>query len=278
MRLISFFKKHSHKVRTYVIIGAMSFFIVGASFWYKSQRQEEQQMESSSFLQLLQKKEQGVHEKKPGYGIDVDYPRFSEAGSDKANALIREEYRSKVHDFRRGAEEVFVEASKNPRPENTPSYYVSSSVEISKTERYVSLLVSEEFYTIGAAHPLRARETYIFDRQEKRLVTAPELFVASSSYLTLLSDISRAEFKKQARVAQEQGTEEAAIDTSKDNHGFDPVPSNFSRILPTENGLMVYFEVYQVGPYSSGLQEVLIPYEKLRGVLSKDGVLGGEIK
>lgn len=266
---MSFFKTHSHKIISYSIIAVISVFIVVASFWYKSQRVQEDLQRTSMFSMFVQKQELGIHEKKDGYEINVEYPQFKDEGSGAVNEMLRVTYRAKVHDFVVGAQETFVEASKHEDMKNMASYYTSSFEEIAETERCAALLVSEEFYTLGAAHPLSGRETYIYDKKQKRLVTTSELFTASSSYLVTLSKLSREAF-----IVDTKNTQGIDIDTSLENHGFDAVDSNFSRILPTREGLMIYFEVYQIGPYTAGLQQVLVPYEKLASLLNKDGVLG----
>jgi hypothetical protein len=263
---MSFFKTHSHKIISYSIIAVISVFIVAASFWYKSQRITEENQERSMLTMFMQKKEQSLHEKTPGYEVGVEYPRFNEGGADSANATLRTLSRDKVADFTLNAKEIFAEASKNPKPEDIPSHYISSFKEVTNTSRYVTILVTEEYYIMGAAHPVPGRETYIFDKQEKKLVMIPELF--TSTYLAKLSELAREAFK-------EQNTKESyTIDISKENHGLDPIETNFSRVLPDEKGITVYFEVYQVGPYAAGLQQVFIPYEKLQGVINKNSVLG----
>jgi hypothetical protein len=68
------------------------------------------------------------------------------------------------------------------------------------------------------------------------------------------------------------------IDVSPSNDGFAPTEDNFSRILPTKEGLIIYFGEYQIGPYVYGPQEALIPYTALRTIINKDGVLGEYVK
>ena len=263
---MSFFKTHSHKIVSYSIIAVISIFIVVASFWYKTQRATEASQEASMLSMFMQKTEQSLHEKTPGYEVSVEYPRFNEEGANSANATLRTLSRDKVADFTLNAKEIFAEASKNPKPEDLPSHYFSSFKEVTNTPRYVTILVTEEYYIMGAMHPVPGRETYIFDKQEKKLVSVSDLF--TPAYLVSLSELTREAFK-------EQNTKESyVIDVSKENHGLDPVETNFLRVLPDGKGVTVYFEVYQVGPYAVGLQQVFIPYKKLQGIINKNGVLG----
>jgi hypothetical protein len=258
-----------------VIFGALSASILVASFWYRSQRIAEKQAESKSIDTLFaQRKETAMNEKTDAYEVEVAYPLFVAEGAEGANATIRSMYRQKVQDFIVGAKSTFVEAQKYPDAPKGPSTYTSSFETVAQTDRYISLLSTEQFYTIGAAHPAHFRLTFIFDTKLKKLVEPSQLFIASSTYLSTLSKLSKVVFDERKKANKDI----ADIDTSSSNSGFDPTESNFSKLLPTTKGLAIYFDEYQIAPYVYGPQEVVIPYEKLRDVIDKNGVLGEMIK
>ena len=48
---------------------------------------------------------------------------------------------------------------------------------------------------------------------------------------------------------------------------------NFSNWNLTKKGLLITFEPYQVAAYAAGSQTVIIPYDKLKSVLKKDGIV-----
>jgi hypothetical protein len=267
-------KKHSHKAINYIIIGVIVLFILIASLWYRSLRIAEDQSRSEAQQRLAQKEEKGFTEKKEAYEVEVMYPLFQEEGSDAVNAIIQDIYRTKITNFIEGAKSTFVEAQKYPDAPKVPSYYISSFEVVAQTERYVSLLSTEEFYTLGAVHPAHGRLTFIFDKKTKTLVEPPLLFNTTSDYLKILSTLSKASFDERKKTT----TDAPVIDTSSTNNGFDPINSNFSKMLPTPEGLVIYFDEYQIAPYADGPQEVVIPYEKLRDVIDKNGVLGEMIK
>ena len=101
-------------------------------------------------------------------------------------------------------------------------------------------------------------------------MAAQELFTGSS-YLVTLSKASSAFF---ASRNVSRGADYFKVDTSTSNEGFAPSVSNYSKILPTEKGLVIYFDEYQIAPYVAGPQEALIPYASLQAIINKDGVLG----
>lgn len=45
--------------------------------------------------------------------------------------------------------------------------------------------------------------------------------------------------------------------------GTKPINNNFKNFAFSEDGLIIFFEQYQVAPYSFGNFEVIIPYSKL---------------
>ena len=126
----------------------------------------------------------------------------------------------------------------------------------------------------GAAHPSHTIDTYIYDYQEKKLVTIEDLFKVGSPYLATLSKLAKEDLLLQSK----EGDLGFIYDEKMVEDGTKPIVNNFSKVLPTDDGLMIYFDEYQVAPYAAGPQQVAIPYAKLRDVIDPKGVLGMYIK
>jgi hypothetical protein len=156
------------------------------------------------------------------------------------------------------------------------SYYDITTNVVASTTRYISFFVSGETYVVGQAHPSHSVDTFIFDIKNKKLVTTVELFNASSSYVKMLSDLVKEDFSM--RNEQATDADGYVVDITKDNEGFNPTKENFSKVLPTDGGLIIYFDEYQIAPYVAGPQQSIIPYVKLKQVVNMDGVLGEYVK
>ena len=145
----------------------------------------------------------------------------------------------------------------------------SPSIE-EQNERYVSIFVGMEWYLRGAAHPFHTIDTYVYDYQNKKLVTVPDLFKQGVDYVVVLSTLSKEDLKAQLK----QGDAEYVYNEEMVREGAAPTKENFSKVLPTKDGLVIYFDEYQVAPYAAGPQQVVIPYAKLKDIIDTESVLG----
>ena len=143
-----------------------------------------------------------------------------------------------------------------------------------QNDRYVSIFMGMEWYLRGAAHPSHTIDTYIYDYKNKTLLKVSDLFKQGSNYLTVLSGLSKEDLLSQSK----QGDMGYVYNEEMVSDGTVPSVDNFSRILPTKDGLVVYFNEYQVAPYAAGPQQVVIPYSKLKDIIATEGVLSLYLK
>lgn len=204
--------------------------------------------------------------------INVTYPIIVGAGTSQVNADIRADIDKKVESFEKDANES---ASLGiGLPQTIKSTVTGSPATEEKNNRYVALFLGMEWYLRGAAHPSHSIDTYVYDYEQRRLVAPPDYFKSGSAYLERLSALSKEDLLKQST----QGDLGFSYDENMVNEGTAPTQKNFSHILPLRDGLMIYFDEYQVAPYAAGPQQVVIPYAKLQDLIDPSGVLGMYIK
>jgi hypothetical protein len=266
--------RHIPKAFTFGGILVVALFIIAASFWYKQVRMEERSrmVEISSQTTITP---HSLSKKTDTYNVTIEYPYVPETveGGESANEYFKQYFASTSREFIQdleGRSEIPDELKTG-----TSSYYAASSIVVASTTRYISFLVTSERYFAGSAHPSHDRMVFIFDKKEKRLIEPSSLFVPTSSYVGLLSKASITYFNEKNKTLS---SDDFKVDTSASNEGFAPTEANFSKILPTEKGLIVYFDEYQIAPYVAGPQEALIPYSALVSVINKEGVLGSVVK
>ena len=131
-----------------------------------------------------------------------------------------------------------------------------------------------EWYMRGAAHPYHSIAVYVYDYQQKKLVTATDFFKKDSNYLSLLSKLSQEDLLTQSKI----GDMGFMYDKEMVETGTSPTKENFSKLLPMKDGLVIYFDEYQVAPYAAGPQQVVIPYAKLKDLIDAEGVLSFYVK
>ncbi len=206
--------------------------------------------------------------------VEVSYPIIPGATQEikQTNESLKKRIDEKIAEFEKEAVDSTNAALEIPKEVHST---VTGSPSIKeRNERYVSIFMGMEWYFRGAAHPSHSIDTYIYDYQNKKLVTAPDLFKQGADYMTVLSTLSKEDLKAQLK----QGDTEYVYNEEMVHEGTAPTKENFSKVLPTKDGLVIYFDEYQVAPYVAGPQQVVIPYAKLKDVINLEGILSMHIK
>lgn len=206
--------------------------------------------------------------------VDVTYPVFNESlkGAREANGAIAQELDLAISQFEKQASSSLEDPI--DLPEDVKSSVDGGYVVEYENDRLISILFTAEWYMRGTAHPFHTLHTYIFDKEVGKLVTVQDLFKPYSHYFDFLSSYAYNDLIQQLK----EGDTDFVYVEQILKSGTEATLENFSHVLPTKDGLMLYFDEYQVAPYSAGPQVVVIPYEKLSGVINKEGILGTYIK
>lgn len=202
--------------------------------------------------------------------VDIAYPTVPGTGKEveDVNTSIKAEIDKRIAAF-----EIEAKDSMNAEidlPKDIKSSVIGSPSVEEKNARYVSIYMGMEWYLRGSAHPSHTIDTYIFDYQNKKVVAVSDLFKQEANYLVLLSKLSKEDLIAQSK----QGDMGYMYDEAMVIDGTAPRVNNFSKMLPTKDGIVIYFDEYQVAPYAAGPQQVTIPYAKLKEIINPDGVIG----
>ncbi len=139
--------------------------------------------------------------------------------------------------------------------ENKVSYTDSLVVSIEKTE-------SNYFY--GAAHGIEGISYHNIDRRRHSLISEGDLFI--EGYTLPLSKILQRCILRDYKVKTiEDLLNETSIDASE-------MPPN-NNFAITRDGLIYYFNPYEIAPYVAGIIQVRVPYEELRLILRPGSLL-----
>jgi hypothetical protein len=128
----------------------------------------------------------------------------------------------------------------------------------------VSVVVDVSVYYAGAAHPGHYAITVVWDGQTGRALTHEDLFRRGSGWEEVLS---------RASIAALEGELGDMADPDWIAEGAGPLAENFSRWALVEEGLVLFFDPYQVAPYAAGPQVVTITRAALAEVAHPDGPL-----
>jgi hypothetical protein len=123
-----------------------------------------------------------------------------------------------------------------------------------------SAVINYSEYSTGAAHPASFIEVLNYDLRSGGTLTLQEFLDGlqpAAGYLTRLGT-----YVKQELVEQMGGTPDAL---ALINQGAAPTLQNYERFNLGRNGLIVFFDPYQVAPFAAGTPEAHVPYEHLLG-------------
>jgi hypothetical protein len=124
-------------------------------------------------------------------------------------------------------------------------------------------LVSVHFefftYTAGAAHPFSYSKTLSYDMNTRQVVGLEQLFNSGSDWLNTISSFCISDLTARGVYEFPEGAA--------------PNPENYSHWSITPDGLVIYFDPYQVAAYAAGPQQVTIPFASLADYIASPGLI-----
>jgi len=121
-------------------------------------------------------------------------------------------------------------------------------------------------YFSGAAHPLTVPATLNLDAVTGINLTLDSVFASSTNYLVPISNYVKQNL--QQKLVTAAGVTADQADGIYFPQGADPTPDNYESFIVTDKGINFLFGQYQVAPYESGEQQVLVPYSFLKPYLN----------
>ncbi|HRF50059.1 MAG TPA: RsiV family protein [Anaerolineales bacterium] len=141
------------------------------------------------------------------------------------------------------------------------SFFSVNATRFALTPRVVSLRLDVAGYVAGAAHPYSFSQTVNFDFAASRELALADLFAPGVDYLGPISAYCIAE-----------------LETTDFFLGFEsgaaPDDLNYRSWNLTDDGVLISFDPYQVGPYAAGPQEIVVPYNELAALIDPAGPAG----
>lgn len=194
--------------------------------------------------------------------IFAAYPEISGVDSaGKFNSVVKNRVDELIAGYKKQLADYSVEDIKSMPKEIGLEQQIGYDVVMANND-FVSLLFSDYAY-MGGAHGMTTYSPVNYDLKNNRELQLADIFEPNSGYLKTISEYSIADLKKRTG------------DMSDDewvSKGAGAEMENFSNWNLTKKGLMITFEPYQVAAYAAGPQTVIIPYDRLKDSLKKDGI------
>lgn len=194
--------------------------------------------------------EKSIEEDTEKYEVKVKYPVVvggNEEIISKINNRIEKYTLDWINDIKLLSEEYSKEYEKMGN--EMPKMEAYSLYEVYDTEEFISIPATYYQYT-GGAHGLTTKLTYNYDLNTGKEIKLNDLFKKDFDYKSIINKVIREDIAKEPSVYFENG----AL--------FKGVDENQAYYL-SRDGIIIYFQQYEIAPYASGIREFKIPYDVL---------------
>jgi hypothetical protein len=154
-------------------------------------------------------------------------------------------------------DEYFRQIAENNLPEHTFFVLDISPDEIYQNEHIVSFAYNWAIYE-GGAHPNHGKFCFVINKNSGEKVSYNSLLKGHEEEFL---EIAKAEFKAQSGIKENE--EIYGVYRFKDDEFH--LTDNYTF---TPSGLVFCYNPYDIAPYSFGLIELVLPYEKINGLIS----------
>jgi hypothetical protein len=147
-------------------------------------------------------------------------------------------------------------------PMVTLNWYYNEAFAYNAGNSKLTVISREWEYYTGGAHGMRNRDYYVFSLGDKKRLALSDILLDEAK--PALGDLVEAALRKQMGIPEwiplsEQGFFENSINKLED-------------FFLAPQGLGFQWDPYEIGPYSMGIIEIVIPYSELQGILSAFGL------
>lgn len=195
------------------------------------------------------------------FEIDVAYPALADksAAAGVFNKAVKDHVMENVDEFRQIVSEM-TDQDRKFLPEGV-NYTLDMGYTVEYAgPKFISVSLGKSTYT-GGAHPNHWTSTVNFDVTGMKVLQLSDLFKSNSDWLQKISDLAIADLKAE----RNELTDDEWIE-----RGAGPAEDNFKSWAITKEGLKLFFDPYQVGPYAAGGFEAVIPYNKIPVNIASD--------
>lgn len=202
--------------------------------------------------------------------VVVQYPFFSNNGSKYINTIIEEQLKNTLYSVisEEKSPDISVEkmteliiSDYNEYMEEFEDFNEKWDIDIAVVTTYqkgdlVSLSFNSEYYT-GGAHPNSTIEYKILDISSGRLLKTGDIVTDKKK----LTSVAEKLFRKQKGLANTASLQE-------EGYFFENGQFNISdNIGLNQNGLVIYFNSYEIAPYVMGPSAVFVPFYEIKEIL-----------
>jgi hypothetical protein len=200
-----------------------------------------------------------------GYELNVSCPQVESPRTSqglKFNLYVRRLIEGDIKEFR-----AF--CSKRKYPKQRGSYFLGTTYKLLyATPELLSVAITEESYT-GYLNSDWSTIPLNYDLKAGKPLDLADLFKPRSKFLEAIASYCVSELEKSGLDCGGVGGGKI-IDEHTFREGTSPKAENYGGWNLTRNGIQITFGEYQIGPGCVGLISVVVPFDRLKGILRRD--------
>lgn len=206
-----------------------------------------------------------VHEEDPvyRYTIDAIYPQISGNNLSKSaeafNERVLEMVTAQLQGFKNSVKRDYQHMKTLPESVQNNNLKLDYDIDVISPLSLVSVRLSIENMQAGRAHPYHQHQVLNFDLVNNKELALSDLFKPNSNFLEAIASYSNTELQ----TAVNQNDKWMITDGTK------PLAKNYKNWNIEADAILFTFDEYQVAPQLYGPQEVEVPFEALKTLLSK---------
>jgi hypothetical protein len=213
----------------------------------------------------------------PCIEIEIQYPRIYETPNDSTkntlnNFITKQAFQTvfegrKIEGFDSLAEQMISSFKELRRkfPEAPGNWYLDREISVELNKNFILCLDVTETSFLGGAHPNTSKMFYNFDLRSGGKLKLSDLVIGDS--IKVLTGTAEKIFRIDRKMNIGETYKEAGFWFKDDRFELN---DNFA---VTEDGILFYYNNYEIAPYVYGATKLLIPYDQVMGIIKKDGLL-----
>jgi hypothetical protein len=184
----------------------------------------------------------------------IEYPKFQSFVYKQAIRIMNKYYETKAYTVQRYCRKdlytMAVEQYKYDLENDFPIRVFDAVMDfkITYNEECIISLYSDKYEYTGGAHGNTVRTSQTWNMQTKKMIELAELFPCSFDYKLYIYRKIKEQIALDPSIYFED-YEKLVVETFN--------PENY---YATPEGLIIYYQQYDIAPYASGIREFLIPY------------------
>ena len=184
--------------------------------------------------------------------ISLKIPQFDAGMSSESMAMFNEQFRQTVMQPLRNFESVAYETRLAPQlpaaVKNAMTF--TADYEVFRSDERIASITQIIYQFTGGAHGMSLLIGYTIDLMNERRMQLPHLFAAGTNYAERLNRFIREEGAKRKLPMW----------------GFKGIDDESAFYL-NDKGIVLFFQQYEIAPYSEGIIRMLIPYSRVADIL-----------